>query len=304
MYRHPTPKMKSPKSSGPAQRPTSTDKPSAIGRWPVMLWHRLNACNRLAEASIRPAINGSIKAPIRAATVMERWQSARMGQTQQHGPFHAKPTIASANQAVAQSPDHLITPSKPASFCVAAILLAIAGFACAANDQTLNIWNDAAEIELVSRFNVEQEGPTNQWFMRVLDTAALPADAIFPLSDRFDFVIIRHPRQWTQLLKAVDLSTEAPIPDFNNGVLVGLIARIGQTRSDRWPILVRSVRQRGRVAFLNAEFREGFYRPLSVPPYLHLVHVRGVDTFLGVKLNQMMYGFNVEIEDLNSAGIR
>lgn len=132
----------------------------------------------------------------------------------------------------------------------------------------------------------------------------MPAVCIYPLSDRFDFVILRTPDHWNEMVRATNLDLDIPTPDFSRGVVVGLTARVGETRSDRWPALITTVRQRGRVAFIQGEFRDGFYRPLAVPPYLHLVYVPEVDTFLGVKLNHLLYGFNVEIDDLNAAGIR
>lgn len=132
----------------------------------------------------------------------------------------------------------------------------------------------------------------------------MPSGCTYRLSDRFDFVIVTRAESWDQLARATNLDASCRRPDFSRGVVVGLAACIGESRPDQWPIVVSSVRQRGRVAFLYGEFRDGFYRPLAVPPYLHLVYVANVDTLLGVKINQMLFGFNVEIEQLNQAGIR
>ncbi|MBX3395989.1 MAG: hypothetical protein KF841_11545 [Phycisphaerae bacterium] len=169
---------------------------------------------------------------------------------------------------------------------------------------SLQVWNDSAKLERTSRFSVQEEGMGRQWFVRILRSAAMPPGCTYQLSDRFDFVIVTRAEQWDQLARATNLDAAGHRPDFSRGVVVGLAARIGESRPDQWPIVVSSVRQRGRVAFLYGEFRDGFYRPLMVPPYLHLVYVANIETLLGVKINQMLFGFNVEIEQLNQAGIR
>ncbi len=196
-----------------------------------------------------------------------------------------------------------VFPNGSAAVSVlAAALLFLPG--CATPERSLQVWRDSARFEHVSRFNVDQEAPGRQWFARLVAPGKLPTGCVFQLSDRFDFVVISRPEQWAQFLRAASLTDRPTTPDFNDGVVVGLIAHVGQMRDDRWPILVSTVRQRGRIAFVNGEFHEGFYRPLAVPPYAHLVHVRGVDRFLGVKLNQLLYGFNVDIADLHAAGIK
>ncbi len=81
------------------------------------------------------------------------------------------------------------------------------------------------------------------------------------------------------------------------------MSHVGQPPRDGWPVVITAVRQRGPVAFLVADFHEGYYRPLAVPPFLHLVYVPGATDFLGLKLDHMLFGFNVEIADLNAAGI-
>ncbi|HWL94126.1 MAG TPA: hypothetical protein VNT79_11385 [Phycisphaerae bacterium] len=183
-------------------------------------------------------------------------------------------------------------------------VLGIAGSGCAAQDRYLRIWKEKAGAENVSQFSLMEQSTNQQWFARLVNPGAMPAGTVFPLTDRFDFVLVSRQQQWPGLLKATSLTANEASPDLSAGVVVGLIARVGESRHDRWPVMVQSVRQRGGVAFLYGVFREGFYRPLSVPAYMHLVYVRDVDTFLGLKLNQMMYGFNVEIDDLNAAGIR
>lgn len=204
---------------------------------------------------------------------------------------------------------HRSSPRPIGSIARRAVLIAFGALVwgaagCASTERSLQVWNQAADFEHVSRYRFDRTETGGQWFARILQPRGLPAGSVYSLSDRFDFVIVTTPAHWAQMLKATNLDAETPCPDFSRGVVVGLTARVGETRADRWPALINTVRQRGRVAFLYGEFHEGFYRPLAVPPYLHLVYVEGVDTFLGVKVNQLMYGFNVEIDDLNEAGIR
>lgn len=185
---------------------------------------------------------------------------------------------------------------------VAVVFGVMAG--CASPQRSLEVWKESARFEHVSRYSFGQEAPGEQWFARLVDPKGMPVGCTFPLSDRFDFVVMSQSQQWAQFLRASEIVEGEVAPDFADGVVIGLIAHVGQLRSDRWPILVSSVRQRGRVAFIYSEFFEGFYRPLSVPPYVHLVFVPGVDSFLGIKLNQLLFGFNVDIAELNAAGIK
>ncbi len=159
-----------------------------------------------------------------------------------------------------------------------------------------------ADFEHVARF--DDDSSETQWFARVIEPQRLPARCVHSLSDRFSFMLIADDRQWTELLEATNLERAAPRPQFHQGLVVGLLARVGEPARVRWPVFIEAVRQRGPVAFVIAEFAQGFYRPLDMPAYLHLVFVPGATDVLGVKLNHMLYGFNVDIADLHDAGIR
>lgn len=174
---------------------------------------------------------------------------------------------------------------------------------CSAPGRNLRIWRMTAELEQVARFD-EESSESQQWFARVMEPQTLPARCIHPLSDRFAFVMITEDRQWTELLEATNLDRATSRPRFNQGMVVGLLARVGEPARVRWPVFIDAVRQRGPVVFIIAEFAQGFYRPLDMPAYLHLVFVPGATDVLGVKLNHMLYGFNVDIADLHDAGIR
>lgn len=173
---------------------------------------------------------------------------------------------------------------------------------CSAPGRNLRIWRMTADLEHVARF--DEDSSESQWFARVMEPHLLPARCVHPLSDRFAFLLITDDRQWTEVLKATNLERAARRPRFSQGLVVGLLARVGEPARVRWPVFIEAVRQRGPVVFIIAEFAQGFYRPLDMPAYLHLVFVPGATDVLGVKLNHMLYGFNVDIADLHDAGIR
>lgn len=183
----------------------------------------------------------------------------------------------------------------------ASLLLVFSG--CSLPQRKLLIWKQAAEFEHVARFRFDQESTENQWFTRLVDQSKLPDGCVHPLSDKFSFVMVKSDKQWRQLTQATNLQPNLKPPSFRNGIVVGLLTKAGETRADRWPSLISVVRQRGSVVFLVAEFFQGYYRPLEVPPYLHLIYVPGAKHVLGVKINHQLFGFNVEIADLNEAGI-
>lgn len=185
-------------------------------------------------------------------------------------------------------------------------LLAVSSIAvmlvgCAVPNVNLKIWKDAAAYEQVTRFDDIKGTPPPQWFARILDPDSLPTDCVFPLSDRFDFVRIISAKQWAGFVKVTDNLSPSDAPPFDHGVVVGLIAHVGMPNASRWPIHVDLVRHREQVGFVVGHFQPGFYRPLVVPPFVHLVFVDGVKDFLGVKVNTQLYGFNIAVEELNAA---
>ena len=175
---------------------------------------------------------------------------------------------------------------------------------CADGYQTLRIWRQQADFETVSHFGMEHEFHARQWLTRVVNPAALPGACVHRLSDKFDCLILTRSSHWAALLDATNLRRDQPQPSLRGGILVGLLARTGQVVEHDWPISITSVRRRGGIAFLEARFVGGFYRPLDVPAYLHLIYLSETRKVLGIRLNQTLYGFNVEIEDLHELGIR
>ncbi|MFQ5501128.1 MAG: hypothetical protein ACE5EQ_02385 [Phycisphaerae bacterium] len=175
---------------------------------------------------------------------------------------------------------------------------------CVDRYQTLRIWRQQADFETVSHFGKEHVFHARQWFARVVEPSALPVACVHRLSDKFDCLILTEPSHWAALLDATNLRRDQPQPSLRRGILVGLLARTGQAVEHDWPISITSVRQRMGIAFLEARFVGGFYRPLEVPAYLHLVHLPETSEILGIRLNQTLYGFNVEIEDLHELGIQ
>ncbi|MFQ5411281.1 MAG: hypothetical protein ACE5EC_03260 [Phycisphaerae bacterium] len=180
-------------------------------------------------------------------------------------------------------------------------LLGVPG--CAGRDPGLLSWRRGAAEERVFRFGIHSEDHVVQWFTRVVNTEALPDACVHPLSDKFDLVIIRDAGQWGSVIEATNMRGDLKPPPLRHGLLVGLLARAGEAADQRWPIVITAARRRERIAFLEVRFKGGYYRPLRVPPYLHLVFLPEVRDILGIRLNQALYGFNVAIEDLQDAGI-
>ncbi len=175
---------------------------------------------------------------------------------------------------------------------------------CSMFAPALSIWTSSEAIEEVSQFGPDREPAGGQWFARVMEPENIPRECRHALSERFDFVVVRTRGQWRRLVAATTLDPEQPAPSFLRGPVVGLMCRSGEAPLHRWPIIIRSARNRRGVVLLSAQYREGFYRPLKVPPYLHLVWLPGAESVIGLKLNSLLFGFNVEIDDLHAAGIR
>lgn len=179
----------------------------------------------------------------------------------------------------------------------------LAALGCAGPAHNLRVWRRQAAFEHVCRFGIERKLPGRQWFARVVDPDHLPRRCVHPLSRKFDFLLLSTPRDWSDLLPTTNLRPELQPPPFDRGIVVGLLARAGGVPDERWPVQFTTARRRGSVAFLEARFEGGLYRPLDLPPHLHLVFLPGVRDVLGIRLNQSLFGFNVEIDELNRAGI-
>lgn len=195
-------------------------------------------------------------------------------------------------------------PRRTASPFVTLLLAAAMVQGCANLGPAVSVWKSSEAYEEVTQFGPERESGGSQWFARVIDPAAIPPECRHPLSERFDFVLVTNRGQWSRLIAATTLDSRAQPPSFFQGPVAGILCRTGEAPEHRWPIIIRSARSRRGVVLLHAQYREGFYRPLLVPPYLHLVSLPGATSIIGLKLNGLLFGFNVEISELHEAGIR
>ena len=143
---------------------------------------------------------------------------------------------------------------------------------CSMPSSILVVWQKQAELEQVTTYGFGGERPGDEWFARVIQPPELPRQCIHRLSEKFDFVLVDTQEDWSGICRATNLDPALPPPDFSDGLVLGLLAGVGQARQGDWPAIIRSVRRRGTVAFLVAEFNQGFLSALesSALPAPHL----------------------------------
>lgn len=104
----------------------------------------------------------------------------------------------------------------------------------------------------------------------------LPAKLVQELSPEFSLLTIRTSRDWEEVRRRLDLPPAPPAVDFSQGVIVGIVANVGESVNAAWPIPIRQIRCREGQGCLEATFTPGLYHPLLCPSYVELAYAPGV----------------------------
>jgi hypothetical protein len=116
------------------------------------------------------------------------------------------------------------------------------------------------------------------------------ADNACTLCDQYELIEIRTPAKWRTFCDQAGLEGGSPAPDFSRGVVVGLIARVGEPADGVWPTAIDEIRvQDDGAAWLRSRFRTGLYRPLLVDAYCNLAYIKGLRRVILVEVNRRAF---------------
>ncbi|MBU0641134.1 MAG: hypothetical protein KKB50_19925 [Planctomycetes bacterium] len=117
------------------------------------------------------------------------------------------------------------------------------------------------------------------------DTTAID-DLHWPLGERLGLLQVRNQAEWRRLT-AVAPELGSP-PDFERGMVIGLLSRAGVPLNDCWPIDLDVVRVHGGAGLVSGRFCPGTYFPDGTA-YLETAYVEGLVTVLIVDINGVRF---------------
>jgi hypothetical protein len=131
--------------------------------------------------------------------------------------------------------------------------------------------------------------PTMRWRGRLVSAGTLSGDIVTRLNEAFDLVVLREAGQWSRLWAAVGEPAAPAAPDFSMGVVVGLVARVGQPVDGSWPVEVVAIRLLRGAGGVDGRISPGLYYPLAGPAFVELAYVPGLVRVRLVRLGQEQF---------------
>ncbi|GEM_PF-1263378 len=117
----------------------------------------------------------------------------------------------------------------------------------------------------------------------------LPARLVQELSPEFSLLTIRTSRDWEEVRRRLDLPAAPSFVDFSKGIVVGIVANVGESVDASWPIPIRQIRGCAGQGCLEASFGAGLYYPLLCPSYVELAYAPGVQVITRVHMSHRKF---------------
>jgi hypothetical protein len=111
---------------------------------------------------------------------------------------------------------------------------------------------------------------------------------ISPLSPEFDLVVIPNRADWLEARQRLGLPTNLDV-NFDEGSVVGILARVGENAAHRWPIRIDSIHTTAGRGAITASFLEGTYYPIETAGYLELVYAPGLRKVAQVQIDGRLF---------------
>lgn len=124
---------------------------------------------------------------------------------------------------------------------------------------------------------------------RITADESLPDRLVQRLSDEFALVSIRSPRDWREIRDRFGFEPLTSDTELAHGMVVGLIANIGESAQNRWPIRVGGARLVDGAGWMDFEFHGGIYHPVRTAGYLVLAYVPGLRSIQAVRVGQRSF---------------
>ena len=124
---------------------------------------------------------------------------------------------------------------------------------------------------------------------RLNPNTPLPGHLIQNLSDEFDLVTIRTDAEWRNLHQNICLNSPPPTFDLSRGMIVGLLARVGEPARAEWPIQFQVVREMAGVGLIEITFSPGLYHPVETAAFLDLIYIPSLRHVQTVRINRRTF---------------
>lgn len=124
---------------------------------------------------------------------------------------------------------------------------------------------------------------------RLNPNASLPGHLIQNLSDEFDLVTIRSDSDWQGFQKIVRPTSYPPVVDLRRGMILGVVARVGEPARSEWPIHIQAVRESCGAALIEINFTSGLYHPVQTSPFIELVYIPVTCQIHTVRINRRTF---------------
>jgi hypothetical protein len=185
----------------------------------------------------------------------------------------------------------IVPPARPgnrvagrclAGFVALGVLLAVG---CAAPRIVTFQWDLATPVETRA---------DRGWRARLAGRDEVPGEFRTVLCDEFELVVADSPGKWRRLREALELE-EGPTtgyPDFRNGVVVGLIADVGEPAAADWPVALDAVRRDGTHAWIRYRFSGGLYYPVRTGPYFIAGFIPDIRDVRIVQINRRVFALS------------
>lgn len=124
---------------------------------------------------------------------------------------------------------------------------------------------------------------------RLSPNTPLPRHLIRNLSEEFDLVTIRTVADWRNFQQIVRLNSTPPDVDLTRGMIVGLVARVGEPARADWPIRFQAVREMSGTGLMEINFTPGLYHPVQTAAFLDLVYIPSLRHVQTVRINRRTF---------------
>jgi hypothetical protein len=117
----------------------------------------------------------------------------------------------------------------------------------------------------------------------------IPTELMQPLCEEYALLMIESPRAWGRLAEDLELPDLPPEADLHKGMIVGLLADVGEASDATWPITIEEARVQEGLGWLIADFHRGIYYPLKTASYLELAYVPGMRRVRRIDINNRRF---------------
>lgn len=132
-------------------------------------------------------------------------------------------------------------------------------------------------------------GLTHVARLRISYEQPLPSRITQPLAREFTLVCITKSDDYENLRSQYELPALSADIDLDQGLLVGILADVGEAADHSWPIHFKAARAVEGVGWLEISFTPGLYYPLKTAGYLELVYIPTMHSVQIIHINRRTF---------------